>query len=548
MKSFDILSLHLTPLTPIHIGCGVDFEPTNYVIDENVLFAFEPSRAQLAEADRKALIGAVNANGDAAIRGVQKFFRDRRSLFVGVSHLAVAVAPGIARQYADRIGRVAQHEAGGRRVTNQLEIERTAHHPHTGGPFVPGSSLKGAMRTAWLDGLNGGAGKTPEDKSASDVERRLLGGAFHTDPFRLVRVADAAGPDVVAKVVFSTNHKKGVVMDKNGQVVQAQGPTARRETIVGGQYRSLVSEIRLEFLGGQEHRDRDDKPLAPAIAKRIADFGTLAQACNRFYLARLETELRVLDERSFAAPNWLEGFRELIAELKPHLDAGALMLLRVGRHSGAESVTLDGIRNIRIMTGKGLPPQWSRVGAKTLWLAAEREDDRSGLLPFGWLLIEPADSPDLPELKRWCDTQPKSDLVAVRARLAEARERAAAEAAGEEERARERAAREMQEQLAAQEREARKASLSEQGRLVETLREKLEKHTGRKQPVSGALYGEVQTLLKPALQEGWTESDKRALADLVAGAGFDKIDFGGKAKEIKRAIGQLRGDAQDGTR
>lgn len=445
MKSFDTLPLQLTPLTPIHIGCGIDFEPTNYVIDEEVLFAFEPSLARLADADRKALVSAVSAKGDAAIRSVQKFFHDRRALFVGVSHVVVAVSPGVAQQYTARVGQVAQHETGGGRVANQLEIERTAHHPHTGSPFLPGSSLKGAMRTTWLDGLNGGAGKAAEDKSASDVERRLLGGAFHTDPFRLLRVADAAGADVLAKVVFATNHKKRIVMDENGQVVQAQGPTTRRETIVGGQYRSLGSEIRLDFLGGRDHRDREGRPLAPVVAKRIADFESLARACNRFYLARLEAELRVLEERIFTAPAWSEGFRKLIADLRRHLDAGAVMLLRVGRHSGAESVTLDGIRNIRIMSGKGQPPQWSPVGAKTLWLAADRENDRSGLLPFGWLLIEPADSPDRPELKRWCEAQPKPDMASVRARLAEARAGAAAEAAAEEELVRERAAREAEE-------------------------------------------------------------------------------------------------------
>lgn len=542
MKSFDTLALRLTPLTPIHIGCGVDFEPTNYVIDEDALFAFEPSLARLADADRKALIGAVSANGDAAIPSVQKFFHDRRALFMGVSHQAVAVASGVSRQYAARIGQVAQREIAGRRVANQLEIERTAHHPHSGNPFLPGSSLKGAMRTAWLDTLNGGRAKPAEKESASDVERRLLGGTFHTDPFRLLRVADAAGPDVLAKVVFSTNHKKRVVMDKNGQVVQAQGPTVRRETIVGGQYRCLVSEIRLDFLGGRDHRDRDDKPLAPVITKRISDLETLSRACNRFYLGRLEAELRVLDERRFAAPTWLEGFRSLIAELKPGLDAGALMLLRVGRHSGAESVTIDGIRSIRIMAGKGRQSEWSAVGAKTLWLAAEREDDRSDLLPFGWLLIERATSPDLPELKRWCEAQPKPDLCAARARMAEAREKAAAAAAASEERERERAAREAEERRIAQERKARTANLSEHGRLVEALRERLDKHSGPRQQVSGVLYAEVQKLLKRALQEAWAEADRRALAEVISSLGFEKIDFGGKTREIKRVISQLRGD------
>jgi hypothetical protein len=41
----------------------------------------------------------------------------------------------VAAQHAARIGQIAQREQGGRQVNNQLQIERTAHHPHTGIPL-----------------------------------------------------------------------------------------------------------------------------------------------------------------------------------------------------------------------------------------------------------------------------------------------------------------------------------------------------------------------------------------------------------------------------
>lgn len=98
-----------------------------------------------------------------------------------------------------------------------------------------------------------------------------------------------------------------------------------------------------------------------------------------------------------------------------------LMLLRVGRHSGAECVTLDGIRSIRIMKGRGQPPDWSPDGAKTVWLAAEREDERTGMLPFGWLILENAAAKPAAALERWCASQPKTRLAEVRAKLLAAR-------------------------------------------------------------------------------------------------------------------------------
>ena len=80
------------------------------------------------------------------------------------------------------------------------------------------------------------------------------------------------------------------------------------------------------------------------------------------------------------------------------------MLLRVGRHSGAESVTLERHRSIRIRTGGHRQDYWARE-ATTIWLAAEHEDDITGLRPFGWLLIEPANNPPGEDLKRWCERE-----------------------------------------------------------------------------------------------------------------------------------------------
>jgi hypothetical protein len=44
--------------------------------------------------------------------------------------------------------------------------------------------------------------------------------------------------------------------------------------------------------------------------------------------------------------------------------------------------------------------------ATTMWLAAEYEDSRADLRPFGWLLLERADrSLTGDHLKRWCDAE-----------------------------------------------------------------------------------------------------------------------------------------------
>lgn len=510
--------LALTPLTPIHIGCGEDFEPTNYVIDEGVLFHFDPARVPLADKDRNALMTAVGKRGDEAIRELQRFFHARKDMYAAAAHCVVGVAAGVVEQYATRIGNVAQHERGGRRVTNQLEIERTAHHPYDGSPVIPGSSIKGAIRTAWLDQLNGGRPKLPEDRGAQDVEKRLLHShaGFHADPFRLIRIGDAAGEVVQSKVVFSTNHKKRLVHDRDGRVVLARGPSTRREVIEAGQLRAVGTELSVLGLPGVRPSER-----VPGEADRIPDFRTLARACNRYYLKRLDDLLELLDTRRFAAPGWLEHTRNLVSHLSPRLKTGDLMLMRIGRHSGAESVTLDGVRSIKIMTGRGRPPEWSPEGAKTVWLAAEREDDRSGLLPFGWLLVEPADHAPDPAVERWCASQPKTELAAIRAKLAEARRHATEEAERLHRIVEERRAHELAEAARHAAREAALANLSAEGKAIAEFVEACETRSksGRKDPCNpgSGLYARAAGLAKAALadESGWSAEDRARLADVL---------------------------------
>jgi CRISPR-associated protein Csm5 len=527
------VELRLTPLCPIHVGAGEEFDPTGYVIDEGVLFHFDPAAVPLDSADRKALLAAVNQQGDAAILAVQRFFSDRAGLCKGAARQAVPVAAGVAAQYRKRVGQVAQREQSGGRVANLLEIERTVHHPHSGIAYLPGTSLKGAMRTAWLDRINGGRAR-PHDERAQAMEKRLLdGGAFHTDPFRLLALGDATGPQVASQVYFSTNHKKQLVQ-RDGQEMAGRGPSARRECVAAGQYGALACSLAVDSLDGQHDTGR-----TPAPSGRIRNWRDLAAACNRYYLPRIDRELQLLDERRFVSPGWSLALRGLLTALEPAFQAGDALLLRVGRHSGADNVTLDGVRQIRIMKGPGQPAELSDVGATTVWLAAEHDNDRTAMQPFGWLVLHRADQP-LPALRAWCDAQPKPDMAAIANTLTAARQAQQEARRKQQEALAEQARAAAAEQQAAAEQAQRLQALSDQGRAVETLRTQLLQHTAaRKQPVGGQLYQNLRQLLQQAEQGSWPQADRQALADLLRTVVPEKIDLGGKAKDIKQAAARL---------
>jgi CRISPR-associated protein Csm5 len=530
------VQLHITPLTPVHIGCGEDYDPTGYVIDEDgLLFPFDPAAVPLGAADRNALLAAVNRPGGEALLAVQRFFRDRADACKGAARNAVRAAPGVVEQYRRSIGQVVQREAGGKEVANQLVIERTTFHPHTGMAYLPGSSIKGAMRTAWLDGINQGR-PAQYGERANALEKRLLeGGAFHTDPFRLLSVGDAAGQAVGSQIYFSTNHKKRPVFRDGGEM-QARGPVARRECIAAAQHAALSCTLALEPM--VVHVDAN----TPKAHTRIQGWQALADACNRYYLPRLEKDLALLDERRFGAPRWLADMRALLSAMRPAMEAGKLLLLRVGRHSGAENVTLDGVRSIRIMKGPG--QSTSEAESTTVWLAAAHENARSDLLPFGWLAVHVAEC-ELHALKDWCAAQPNDDLEAIRGKLASVRAQAAEVAAELAKReAGERAEAHARNEALARE-QALLASLTDAGRDVQALRGMLNAHTAaRKQPVGGQLYQATRQLIAKAEQPGaWAEDDRAALAELLLSLVPLKIDLGGKAKEVKQAATRLTGQA-----
>jgi CRISPR-associated protein Csm5 len=191
--------LALTPLSPIHIGCGDDFEPTNYVIENGLLYGFDASRAVLPENLRQRL----SQLGDKAdLLGIQRFFREHRQHFIPHADVLMPVAKGLAADYEKQVGQVANNEGNGNRVFNQLFIERASHSG--GQPLIPGSSVKGALRTAVVDAINNGQRVIDRDeiRKPDYLEKRLLEGDFATSPLRLLKTADFMPVSEVARQVL----------------------------------------------------------------------------------------------------------------------------------------------------------------------------------------------------------------------------------------------------------------------------------------------------------------------------------------------------------
>lgn len=533
MNRLDTYRLDISTLSPVHIGTGQAYDTTGYVIDGDTLHHFDTAAAMAAlpSADRDKLLALVSrGGGDALLKDVQRFFHDRREALMAHATLRLPVLDGVAKLYESRIGQTANREDGGRDVINRLAVERNAFDPVHNQPVLYGSSLKGAMRTAVLDHFNEHR-EAFEHKGLHEFQGRILKyrdqegrKKLERDPFRLLQIGDAAWSAIddlpAGEVLFAVNRKRVEVKDQQGNVRAARAENLYQtlECVPAARYRAFTAQVAVQEVAGLNAGDK-----LPAPDRRFG-MAELARHCNAFYRPILERELADLAGRNYVDTAWAQTVTALLCgPVGQALDAGQAFLLRVGRHSGAESLTLNGVRKIRIMQGQGQPAV-ERPEPLTWWLAASESGQRTGLLPFGWLLVEVhalnepvPDSPALREalasrldrLRAWTQRRGEEDrrLAGLRAQV---ETRRAEEAAA----AWEKAARDEREQAQAAARAATRAGMTAQQRALDDFRSAFETARAKGAHQPGGVFDALRLeFFKTAL--GWTEADDRRAAALL---------------------------------
>lgn len=555
----------VTTLGPVHVGTGGEYDPTGYVLEDRTLYVFDPARAArtLAPGALERLGQIVGgAPGPDMLRRVQAFVHDHAAALAAAASHALPVAAGVAALYDSRVGRVAQREESGRDILNKLGIARTFANPYDHQPILPGSSLKGAIRTALLDAVNDGRPLEQEERNCIEsrhsgkqakanrsLQQRLFeyrGGKFELDPMRLVQLSDATYQDEEslpgAEVLFAVNRKKEAVI-KNGEEVFSQAERGNLyqilESVPALRYRAFAGQLNIQRV---EDGPATQGKVPPRELRWTA--AHVVAACNRFYRPRFEEETGRLRRRGFLDSDWRETLEQLRPGLEERLERGEAFLLRVGRHSGAEAVTvsLRGEGYIRILRGRDQGPEFASQ-AKTWWLAAGDTDDRRHLVPYGWVLVELA--PDGVPLRPWPEAQAllqKHAEAAYAWRDAERTRRAGRAAAHEREESqrREAEARQAAAEAATREREARLAAMTEEERKLRELRVWLDKdRAARRIEAGGRLANRAAELLREA--EAWPGAARRQLADLAEEI-YRLIGWGNaKKKEEKKArLARLR--------
>lgn len=521
-KMLNTTHCTISTLTPIHMGCGEDYYPTNYVIKDGALHHFTAEGMLQAlgvkEVDQLAT-KAMNKGVDGLKDLQASIYAKSDQLIAHASH-TVPVTEKLEVFYNSRIGKTAQHEGRGRKVQNILEIQRHAYNPYSHQPYIAGSGIKGAIRTALLDQLND-KNRTAPRGTEGQLQKKLLNYTdIKSDPFRLLKISDAnyQHPDQLngLEIRFIVNRKKQM-----RKKMESRGIPLQMECLAANRSQSLGFDV--SFLKSTEQ-----------AIPQLANMQQLAKACNQYYLPQLEEELQLLQELNYANPSWINAVLNLLeGELGTAIEKQQVFLLRLGKQAGAESKTIEGVRHIKIMQGKGTPPKF-QDHTTTLWLAADDKEQQNNLLPLGWVIVELPQT-NLPKTQQFLKNNAQADYAKAekeQQRLAELQQKRDAKIQQEKDDA---LAEQLKQQKAAEE-QAKQLSMSEPQRAIYQLELEFEKIKQKAPEPQGTLRQQLTATIKQA--EQWNEEDKQAL---LATAKI-LVEFWGlkKNKKVKQQLNSLQ--------
>jgi CRISPR-associated protein Csm5 len=351
------------------LGSGDYFDPTQFVIDDKMdLKTF--STSDLLETLTPEKLNefsslCINMNLLSLFRFFKENFKDT------IPNRAVKISKDLYEDYK----RVLNSGSRSNQIINQFELKKTSFNEIYQTAYIPGSSLKGSIKTAWMS--NAAVKKSIRGETdIRDCERKVLGGTFSDDPFRFVKIADLLPASDENKlkpsrtmILYATNHSKNPTKDKDRSSL-----SVAFEVILPGD--TFVGKANIEEPFGL-------RAAKAALPSEIIDLKSLAESSKEHYLKKLESQEELLKKLGCDFK-----LKEKIEEKYAETLFKTSFPVRLGHHSGAEFITLDGNRNIRIRRGPK-PPTFQDT-ATTIWLASTKKNPltRKNLAPFGWAMVE----------------------------------------------------------------------------------------------------------------------------------------------------------------
>ncbi|HBZ58905.1 MAG TPA: hypothetical protein DEO49_07155, partial [Sutterella sp.] len=276
LSNFEIA---LTPLSPVHIGCGEDYEPTSFVVENGLLYSFASGTVALPEKQRnelRMLVGPA-AVEDAGISRIARFFDKYKQTFKPFAQSIVPIDSAPLKQFRNLLEGAKGPDL---KTIAQNRIERTSYCIRGGFsmPYLPGSSLKGALHTALFDRIHQAKGTGPIEKKDGGLklDEILLGGTMNLSPMRLISVSDfmPTSESVITRITMGRRiSKKHPLTEPPEQAI----PVAF-EVVEKAQYQAFKGSLTL--------RQSHGLPGEPDPQRSYQTVNDICKDLNRFSLAQ----------------------------------------------------------------------------------------------------------------------------------------------------------------------------------------------------------------------------------------------------------------------
>jgi len=307
----------LIPLTYIHIGNGEELDPTEYIVKNDRVYYLNQSQmiSHLMKTNEAEFQKVLDSSDMVRITDffIEHFDEKNESLWTA----SYEVDHEFASYYREKLHRPESQNLLYQFIRNKWQSV----------PFIPGSSLKGSIRTAFLSYLLDRYLEKGGDKerilNSRNIEMELLNAKnlkgyydMSEDPFKYLKVPDISFPNkyLNVKLVKSTALSDGRVTGKPESQIPA--------------YHEVLDNFRSSSMHAE--LDIDDR-----FWKRTrTDFDSFKRCINEFYINAFQ------EDRSYYQNMGLLNQYDTIKDSLESRDEDSIVL-KVGKGSGKNYMTFQ---------------------------------------------------------------------------------------------------------------------------------------------------------------------------------------------------------------
>ena len=342
-----IYTIEIEPLTGVHIGTGETLTPIDYAVkpvnrkEMYLKFSSDKILDRLIS-EGSDLSAFYTASDNRDMKAIRNFFHTHLTKSGDIDY-PCDVTAGFSQAYTRNKSKDPLENAA-----EVLQMYRPAGSKQ---PVIPGSSLKGAIRTAVLnDLLNGLAEKDFNEqeklfeseknkaKFESVLQHRLLRcNDPKNDPFRTVLIEDTVFEPKNTQLVGLLKN----ISASNDELIPLQlqlQAEVLRGTLIGGSAKVHTHLIIDEGLQRAFIAENEGKKNKGFRFNKAISMGDIAAACNIFFWDEFDSEYKNFYK------NVASG-TDIIVKLRTQLDAASStkgsFIVRVGRWSQIEFMTFE---------------------------------------------------------------------------------------------------------------------------------------------------------------------------------------------------------------